>query len=176
MLLLEGEAFDDLLRSAHQEAFHLEVRDTYNTPDETQPFRDFLNDVPAEDYSWLQGWLDLVEETTARGVTVRRARVVTVPHTDYTRWLLEVSHQNAAAGEQIRYLSRHDIDTELLTVDDWWLFDRNSVAFTVFEPGGRWRGGALTTDPRIVAYCVQVRDLVWEAAVPHTEYLTLGAR
>ena len=82
----------------------------------------------------------------------------------------------AAMGEQIRYLSRHEIDPERLTVDDWWLFDRNSVAFTVFEPDGRWRGGALTTDPRIVAYCVRVRDLVWEAAVAHSEYLTLGAR
>lgn len=176
MLLLEGEAFDNLLRSARQEAFHLEVQDTYSTPDETQPFRDFLNGSPADDYSWLRGWLDLVEETAARGVAVRRARVVTVPHTDYTRWLLEVSYQNAAAGEQIRYLSRHDVDAEQLTVDDWWLFDRNSVAFTVFEPDGRWRGGALTTDPRIVAYCVRVRDFVWEAAVPHSEYVTLGAR
>ncbi|MEV6658376.1 DUF6879 family protein [Nocardia fluminea] len=176
MLLLEGEAFDNLLRSARQEAFHLEVQDIYSTPEETQPFRDFLNGVPAEDYSWLRGWLDLVAETTTRGVAVRRARVVTVPHTDYTRWLLEVSHQNAAAGEQIRYLSRHEMDPERLTVDDWWLFDRNSVAFTVFEPDGRWRGGALTTDPRIVAYCVRVRDLVWEAAVAHSEYLTLGAR
>ncbi|MGW0324235.1 DUF6879 family protein [Nocardia sp. NPDC003183] len=168
--------FDNLLRSARQEAFHLEVQDTYSTPDETQPFRDFLNGGPADDYSWLRGWLDLVEETAARGVAVRRARVVTVPHTDYTRWLLEVSYQNAAAGEQIRYLSRHDVDAAQLTVDDWWLFDRNSVAFTVFEPDGRWRGGAVTTDPRIVAYCVRVRDLVWEAAVPHSEYVTLGAR
>ncbi|MGW6702025.1 DUF6879 family protein [Nocardia sp. NPDC055049] len=176
MLLLEGEAFDNLLRSARQEAFHLEVQDTYSTPDETQPFRDFLNGGPADDYSWLRGWLDLVEETATRGVAVRRARVVTVPHTDYTRWLLEVSYQNAAAGEQIRYLSRHDVDAAQLTVDDWWLFDRNSVAFTVFEPDGRWRGGAVTTDPRIVAYCVRVRDLVWEAAVPHSEYVTLGAR
>ncbi|MFD4438965.1 DUF6879 family protein [Nocardia sp. NPDC058519] len=174
MLLLEGDEFDDLLRSARQEAFHLEVKDTYTTPNESEPFREFLAGGSADDYEWLRGWLDLVAETTARGVNVRRARVVTVPHTDYTRWLLEVSHQNAAAGEEIRYLSRHLVDAEKLTADDWWLFDSESVAFTVFEPDGRWRGGALTTDRRIVEYCLQVRDLVWEAAVPHVDYL--GAR
>ncbi|BEK84778.1 DUF6879 family protein [Nocardia seriolae] len=124
----------------------------------------------------VRRWLDLIQETTARGVHVRRARVVTVPHTDYTRWLLEVSHQNITAGEEIRYLSRQLIDTDRLTTDDWWLFDDEAVAFTVFEPAGRWAGGALTTDRKIVNYIREVRDLVWEAAIPHAEYLSRGNR
>ncbi|OXR40518.1 hypothetical protein B7C42_07457 [Nocardia cerradoensis] len=176
MLLLEGEAFDDLLRTCRHEAFHLEVKDTYSTPNETEPFANFLNGGPPDDYSWLRDWLDLVQETTARGVNVRRARVVTVPHTDYTRWLLDVSFQNADAGEEIRYLSRHLIDADALTADDWWLFDQESVAFTVFEPSGAWRGGALTTDPRIVDYCRQVWNRVWDNAVPHADYAALGIR
>ncbi|MFF0547092.1 DUF6879 family protein [Nocardia thailandica] len=176
MLLLEGDDFDDLLRSAREEAFHLEVKDTYNTPNESQPFHNFLNGGPADDYAWLQDWLDLVADTSSRGIAIRRARVVTVPHTDYTRWLLDVSHQNTAAGEDIRYLPRYLTDPDKLTSDDWWLFDRESVAFTIFEPGGQWRGGAFTTDPRIVAYCCDVRDLVWDAATPHADYVTNDAQ
>ncbi|MET8422407.1 DUF6879 family protein [Nocardia sp. NPDC004860] len=58
------------------------------------------------------------------------------------------------AGEDVRYLPRHLIDSDELTTDDWWIFDDSVVAFTVFEPGdnGRWIGGAVTTDPRIVEY------------------------
>ncbi|BAW03873.1 conserved hypothetical protein [Nocardia seriolae] len=87
-----------------------------------------------------------------------------------------MSHQNITAGEEIRYLSRQLIDTDRLTTDDWWLFDDEAVAFTVFEPAGRWAGGALTTDRKIVNYIREVRDLVWEAAIPHAEYLSRGNR
>jgi hypothetical protein len=48
--------------------------------------------------------------------------------------------------------------------------------FTVFEPGGRFAGGAATTDPRIVDRCRTVRDLVWRAAIPHREYVAEADR
>lgn len=35
------------------------------------------------------------------------------------------------------------------------------MAFTIFEPTGRWIGGAVTEDPRIVNYIGEVRDRVW---------------
>jgi hypothetical protein len=107
---------------------------------------------------------------TSRGAVMRRARVVTVPHTHYTRWLLEVSRESVKAGEDIRYVPRHEVDSEKLTGDDWWLIDNDTVAFTAFEPDGRLGGGAITTDPRIVEYCREVRDYVWGIATPYDEY------
>ncbi|MDQ2882660.1 MAG: hypothetical protein M3Y48_16080 [Actinomycetota bacterium] len=59
----------------------------------------------------------------------------------------------------------------LPTVADFWLFDGEHVAFTVFEPGGRFAGGPATTDPTIVARCCKVRDLVWQTAIPHRDYI-----
>jgi len=124
----------------------------------------------------VQGWklpgkLRLVQETTAAGRQIRRARVVTVPHGDYTRWGLAVAEHNLAAGEDIRWLPRHLIDPASLTTDDFWLFDDGHVVFTTFEPDGRFAGGASTTDPVIAAHCRSVRDQVWRAAIPHSRYI-----
>jgi hypothetical protein len=35
---LPGDAFDNLFRIFTQDAFHLEVQDSYHTPEETGPF------------------------------------------------------------------------------------------------------------------------------------------
>ncbi|MFE3060789.1 DUF6879 family protein [Nocardia sp. NPDC059239] len=173
MKLLQGEAFDNLIRSSRREAFHLEVQDDYNTEDGIVPFRNWQQGRTDDDYEWLRGWLDLVRDMTMRGVAVRRARVVTVPHTTYTRWLVEVSRQNADAGEEIRYAPRHLVDSSRLTTDDWWLLDDETVVFTTFDEDGRFAGAAVTLDPRIIAYCQGVRDYVWSAAVPYAEYVAL---
>ncbi|MCE7006584.1 hypothetical protein LWC34_27690 [Kibdelosporangium philippinense] len=169
MNLLQGEAFDVLFRTFEREAFHLEVQDSYHTPEESGPFQLFLSGQP-DDLAWHKPWLDLIREVTTSGKRVTRARVVTVPHGDYTRWGLTVAEHNIAAGEDIRWLPRHLIDAADLTTDDYWLFDNERVVFTIFEPGGQFAGGALTTDPVIVAHCRAVRDRVWERAIPHQQY------
>lgn len=172
--VLSGTSVTDLealRQQAEREAFHLEVRDDYY-PADYPPLVRFLADEP-DDYGWFQPWLSHVRETVRRGVAVHRARVVTVPHNDYTRYAKHVARLNVEAGEDVRYLSRHLIAPTELTTDDWWLFDDSVVAFTVFEPGtnGRWVGGAVTTDPRIVSYMRGVKERVWSLAVPLSEYI-----
>lgn len=169
MELLQGDAFDDLFRTFKHCAFHLEVQDSYHTPEEVGPFNLFLTKQP-DDLAWHQPWLSLVREVTSAGKKIRRARVVTVPHADYTRWGLTVAPHNIAAGEDIRWLPRHLIDSIDLASDDYWLFDDDRAVFTVFEPSGRFVGGAATTDPTIVEYCCTVRDRVWQDAIPHSRY------
>jgi hypothetical protein len=168
--LLQDEVFDALFRDFERDAFHLEVQDTYHTPEESGPFHLFLTGQH-DDFAWFQPWLDLAGSATAAGRVVRRVRVVTVPHADYTRWGLTVAEHNIAAGEDIRWLPRHLIDPDELSADDFWLFDDKLVVFTVFEPGGQFAGGAATRDPVIVNQCRAVRDRVWQVAVPHRRYL-----
>jgi len=167
--LLQGEAFDDLFRTFERTAFHLEVQDTYRTPGEAEPFQLFLNGQ-IDDFAWHQPWLDLVRAATTAGKVITRARVVSVPHGDYTRWGLTVAEHNIAAGEDIRWLPRHRIAVSELSTDDHWLFDDERVVFTVFAPDGRFEGGAATTDPVIVGHCRTVRDRVWSKAIPHDAY------
>lgn len=169
MELLQGDAFDDLFLGFERTAFHLEVQDAYHTPSETGPFQLFLNGQ-ADDLGWHQPWLALVRAATEAGKAITRARVVSVPHGDYTRWGLTIAEHNIAAGEEIRWLPRHLVAAEELTTDDYWLFDDTKVVFTVFAPDGTFEGGAATNDPVIVRRCRAVRDRVWRAAIPHHEY------
>lgn len=73
-------------------------------------------------------------------------------------------------------MPRHLVDAADLPGDDFWLFDDDRVVFTVFEPSGRFAGGAATTDPRIVGYCREVRERAWKAAILHRSYLAEAER
>lgn len=168
MLLVPDEGFPDLLRTCKREAFHLEVLDTYAEPNEHEPFRRFLADEP-DDYAWFQPWTELIQETTSRGVAVTRVRIVTEPHTDYTRFALAVAALNVRAGEDIRYLPRHHAGE--VPSDDYWLLDDETVVFSAFGESGGWSGAA-TTDPHIAAYCRGLRARFWPLATPFPEYVT----
>ncbi|WP_334026204.1 DUF6879 family protein [Nocardia terpenica] len=169
MLHVIGDEFRDMFRSCQRSAFHLEVQDIYETPEESGPFRRFLVGEP-DDFAWLQSWLDLVREATDRGVLFTRVRVVTEPHVDYVRWSLAVSPLNIRAGEDIRYLPRRLVDLGELPADDYWLFDGNVIAYTLFRPDGTASGAAVTTDPTQVEHCAATRDMVWRKAVPYSDY------
>jgi hypothetical protein len=171
MELLQGEAFDDLFRTFIRSAFHLEVQDTYRTPDETGPLNLFLKREP-DDFAWHQPWLSLVREATRTGKSITRVRVVTVPHGDYTRWGLSVAPLNIGAGEDIRWLPRHLTQGIDLPADDFWLIDDDRVVFTVFEPDGRFAGGAATTDPVLVERYRRIHRQAWARAVPHRDYVS----
>lgn len=171
MQLVRPDEFADLLSSVQRSAFHLEVQDSYLVDDEDEHFAMFLAGE-VDDYAWMDGWSDLVRSVVARGCRVERARVVTVPHSDYIRWSLEVSRVNIAAGEDIRYLPRHEISPDLLTAEDWWLFDDERVGFTAVDEAGRWVGTAVTDDPKVVDMCAAVRANVWAIAIPHGDYLS----
>lgn len=150
-------------------AVHLELEDIYTTPEEDEPFRRFMAGE-TDDYTWFSGWADLVRTATSAGKTMRRVRVISEPHTDYTRFALAVARLNVAAGEDVRYLPRHAIAPRLLSGDDWWTFDDDLVAFSVFAPTGAGAGFATTTDPVITAHIRTVRDRVWPLAIPYADY------
>lgn len=169
MRLLQGPDFWEVFRTFEHSAFHLEVEDTYHTPDESEPFQKFLSGEP-DDFEWHLPWLKLIRETTAAGRRVERIRIVSVPHVDYTRWGLTVAPLNIEAGEDIRWLPRNLLDGLDVTADDFWLIDRKRVVFTVFTPDGTFSGGAETVDPVIVDRCNTVRDTLWSIAVPHVDY------
>nr|WP_157183620.1 DUF6879 family protein [Nocardia takedensis] len=120
--------------------------------------------------AWFRPWALLVAQTRARGVAVDRARIVTTPHGPYTRYLLALTPHNIAAGEDVRWLPRHDADPADAAADDFWLIDDRLVAYSVFDAEDWWSGVAATADPRVVAYAREIRDRVWSASTPHAGY------
>lgn len=166
---LEYDEFQALVR-ASKRAFHLELRDTYNVRSEDEPFDRFLRGEP-DDYEWLSDWLRFVREVTLAGATVQRVRIVSLPHADYTRWGFVVARQSIAAGEDIRYLPRHltnDID---FPAEDYWLFDDETLVWSVFSDDGRTGGFASEFSAGRIAHCRAVRDEVWSRAIPFSEYI-----
>lgn len=164
--------FKELLASARSTAVHLEMRDAY-MPD---PAFDAWLGGSREDHLTededFQTWLEWVRETTARGVAVRRARVFSVPESDYIRWEHFISHANVAAGEDIRWLSRRDTTGIAFPGNDFWIFDDAQVLVQHFAGDGtiraQWR--ELTTDPGVLELCRSAFEAVWERAVPHGDY------
>lgn len=167
MLLVPDDGFPDLLRTCKREAFHLEVLDSYAEPGESEPFRRFLAGG-LDDDAWFTPWIDLVRETVGRGVAVRRVRIVSVPHTDYTRFSMRVAELNTIAGEDIRYLPRHDAGD--VPPDDFWLFDDETVIYSAFDEAGG-SSGAVTTDPHLAAYSHGLKQRFWPLATPYREYI-----
>lgn len=169
MELRPTNAWAKAFQECRMSAFHLEVRDAYAVPAESEPLRRFLNGEPPIDEGGDDPWDNLMRDIAARGVNVSRIRVVTLPHSDYQRWLLSVTHENIEAGEDIRYLPRHLAGE--VPPDDWWLFDDERVAFNLVDSNGRPAGTALTVDPKIVAYCRGIKERLWRSAVPYADYV-----
>jgi hypothetical protein len=121
-------SIDDLCHAAAHSAVHLETRDSYMPADpdwlDWQAGRKF---DPAE--RW-RGWFDLVAAAVARGVAVRRARIVSEPVSDYVRFEHEVTPGiNLAAGEQVRWLPRRRALDLMVPVCDLWLIDNRMLAW-----------------------------------------------
>ncbi|WP_280440391.1 DUF6879 family protein [Nocardia brasiliensis] len=174
MKILQADEFLGLFEQCKESAFHIEVRDAYAVPDESEPFRRFLRNEE-DDYEWFRDWLNIVNALGKRGAIMTRVRVVTEPHSDYHRWLLKTTKLNAEAGEDIRYLSRQMVDASKVPSDDWWIFDNHQVVFNLVDNEGRPAGGAATTDIQIVEHCRRVREQLWEMAIPYPEYFRSSA-
>ncbi|MEU4341704.1 DUF6879 family protein [Nocardia sp. NPDC023852] len=167
-----GERFDQLLGRAEQLAFHLETADDYDAETETESFAAWRdNEARDPGGDWFTPWTRQVRAMTGRGVAVRRARIVTVPHTTYTRYLLALGRYNVDAGEDLRYLTRARADPDDAVAEDFWLLDTHTVAYSLFDERGRWIGAATTSEPRQLRAAIAIRDRVWAAAIPYEDYL-----
>ncbi|MFD4399249.1 DUF6879 family protein [Kitasatospora sp. NPDC058478] len=160
------------LAKAKVSAVHLEMRDAYQPSDP-----EFIAwqqgkrlDPAAERSSWWRPFLDVVTETTARGVVMRRARVVSEPVTDYIRYEHDVTFPNVRAGEQIRWLPRRKAADIALPGTDLWLFDGSSVLFTYFSGVGEVVDREWRTEPTVVELVKSAFEAVWDRATPHEEY------
>jgi hypothetical protein len=162
-----------VLTSTTRTAVHLEMRDGYAVDYETGPFAEWRRGVrldPTDRASWWRPWLDLVQETVARGVIIRRARIVSEPVSEYTRFLYDNTFTNVAAGELVRWLPRRRASTIPLPGNDFWLFDDRVVRWNHFTGAGQSAGGEVTDDPAAAKLCADAFDAVWDRAVPHNEY------
>ncbi|MFF8373502.1 DUF6879 family protein [Streptomyces lydicus] len=172
---LNAKTFAELLAATRHSAVHLEMRDLYAVGAEADDFETFLrtgtpNLDPARSF-WPQ-WMPLVLDAVARGVVMRRARIVSEPVTDYIRYEHAITSLNLQAGEDVRWLPRRQASDIALPGNDFWLLDGKIVQFHHFTGTGDWaeQGKERTEDPAAAALCAAAFEAVWERAIPHEKF------
>jgi hypothetical protein len=165
---LSNEDFEGLLSGVTKSAVHLELRDAYMADPSFTAWRstDVVVDDPADEW-----WRSVVGAAVARGVEVRRARIVSEPVSDYVRWLWACTEPvNLAAGEKVRWLPRQDTAGLLVPPSDFWVFDSSVLVWNHFAGDGEWASNEVSRDQSLTKLCLDAFAAVWERAVDHQEY------
>ncbi|MGW1274574.1 DUF6879 family protein [Streptomyces sp. NPDC002491] len=165
--------FAELLAACQRSAVHLETRDVYGVVEEDEDFaawragRRYDLDDRA---SWWNSFHGTVRDAVARGVVVRRARVVSEPVSDYIRYEHSCTPQNIAAGEDVRWLPRRLASDVLLPGNDLWIFDDRLIRFSLFSGDGRFVEDVMEGAADVVKRHAEAFETVWERAIPHADY------
>ncbi|AVH59716.1 MULTISPECIES: DUF6879 family protein [Streptomyces] len=166
-------SFAELLDGALRSAVHLEMRDAYGVAGEADDFAHWKNtgerDMDPGSPYWAS-WVQLVRRTVARGVTVRRARIVSEPVSDYIRFEHAGTPVNVEAGEQVRWLARRRVSDIALPGNDFWLIDGRLIRWNHFTGDGASGGGEISEDPAAAKLCADAFEAVWARATPHQDY------
>ncbi|MET7419198.1 DUF6879 family protein [Dactylosporangium sp. NPDC005555] len=164
-LINDPDAFPRIFASVQSSAFKLEVRRGYGVASEDDAFQAFLKgDDPGVE--WHQPWLDLMRETTGKGICVERIRVVDEPPSDFLRFEISMTPYNVEAGEDVRYLSRSVAQDIGLPSVDYWLFDSNRLYILHFADDDQFLGLEEITDEAVTATFIEYRDRAWKHTAP----------
>jgi len=162
--------FDDLLAGAKTSAVHLELRDSYYSNPRFEAWQQGHRVEWSDRASWWRPFHQQIADAVARGVTVRRARVVCEPVTDYIRWEHYQTRANVEAGEVVRWLPRRQATDLLLPGNDCWIFDDTMVEVHHFSGSGEFLEDEYLDDPKLIDLYAGSVERVWERAIPHDRY------
>ncbi|QKW06643.1 hypothetical protein HUT18_09745 [Streptomyces sp. NA04227] len=166
-------SYAELLDGAQESAVHLEMRDVYGVAGESDGFARWLasGEVDADpDSAYWAPWSELIRRTRARGVSVRRARIVSEPVSEYIRYEHAGTLVNVAVGEQVRWLPRRQASDIALPGNDFWLIDGRLIRWNHFTGAGASAPGEISEAPAAARLCATAFESVWTRAIPHDEY------
>lgn len=162
--------FGELLANTRQNALHLELRDDYGSNPRLEAWQRAERVDWDDRKSWWHPFHQTIADAVARGVVVRRARVVSEPVSEYIRWEHYATQANVIAGEQVRWLPRRQATGFLVPANDFWLFDGNLLRIHHFSGDGRHVMDELSTDAATLTLCSAAFERIWQRATPHSEY------
>ena len=165
--------FEELLKTGFdREAVHLEMRDAYGTAVELPHMAKWAAGEP-DDLEWLADWCDTLSGHVRAGRSVRRARVVSEPLSDYQRWSYSVADPMVEAGEDIRWLPRRLVSSVPFPGNDFYLFDDRLAVFLLYAGNGLSAGKVGSSDLADLRLCRAAFEAVWKLAVLHRDYAPL---
>jgi hypothetical protein len=164
------EEFEELLQTGFDhEAVHLEMRDAYGTAVELPYMAKWAAGEP-DDLNWLQGWCTTLREHVKAGRSIRRARIVSEPLSDYQHWSYSIAHPMVEAGEDIRWVPRGLVSSVALPGNDFYLFDDRLAVFLLYAGNGLGAGQLSSAEAADLRLCRSAFEAAWELSIPHREY------
>lgn len=160
------DELNELCKGIGKSFVHLETRDAYGTEVEL-PHMAAWRRGEADDFAWLDWWLEMLRGHRAAGRSCRRARVVSEPLSDYQRWTQSHVRLFIEAGEDIRYVSRSSLTTVPLPGSgDFYVFDDELALFLHYAGSGTNTSFEITDDPQVIQTCREAFEAVWSASRP----------
>ncbi|TWD80037.1 hypothetical protein FB561_1108 [Kribbella amoyensis] len=159
----------ELTGSFQRSAVHLETRDAYGTEVELPYMAKWAAGEP-DDLEWMQEWCRKMRSHVDAGRTVRRAKIVSEPLSDYQRWTQAIIGPMVDAGEDIRWVPRRLTSPICIPGNDYYLFDDERVVFLHYAGSGVNTSFTTTTDVAVVEMCSVAFKKVWALSVPHRDY------
>jgi hypothetical protein len=166
---ISEEQFDELLTGFEREALHLEMRDAYGTAIELPHMAKWAAGEH-DDLAWLNGWCEALRQHVRAGKTVRRARIVSEPLSEYQRWSHSIADPMVQAGEDIRWVPRRLVSSVALPDNDFYLFDDRLIVFLHYADSGLATDRVTSTDGSDLRLCRDAFEAVWKLAIPHRDY------
>ncbi|UQA95267.1 DUF6879 family protein [Streptomyces halobius] len=163
-------SFAEVIRDTDRSAVHLEMRDAYGDNERFAAWRHGARINWDDRATWWRGFHDQIAEAAARGVSIRRARIVSEPVSEYIRWEHYVTRANVSAGEQVRWLPRRLASDLALPGNDYWLFDDRLARIHHFAGDGSLVADEFSTEPAVLKLFAASFEAVWERGIPHEEY------
>lgn len=161
--------FQELTASIKHRFVHLETRDAYGTETELPHLARWAAGEP-DDLEWLQDWCSTLRGHVSAGRSVRRARIVSEPLSDYQRWSHSIAQPMVDAGEDIRWVPRRLISSVLIPGNDFYVLDDELVVFLHYAGSGLNVALTTSTDPADVKRCADAFEQVWKLSVRHGDY------
>lgn len=163
--LIDNDEFYRRLFGFQHTAFRLESQRMYHEPEEHEAVASFAagdrrdpNELPS-----LKLWYERIRDLTDHGRRMTRVRVHDDPPTDSQSWERWIGKWNAAAGEQIYYLTRQQAEEIGLLAQvgnaDFWLLDEKHLIVMRFDDEGRRISNELITDEQHIRKAIGWRDL-----------------
>jgi hypothetical protein len=170
MSSITDKEFERLLTCGFErEAVHLETRDAYGTAVELPYMAKWAAGQP-DDLHWLQSWCSTLRDHVEAGRSVRRARIVSEPLSDYQCWSHSIAHPMVDAGEDIRWVPRERVSSLAIPGNDYYLLDDRLVVFLHYAGNGLSTNMVTSVDPADIRLCRAAFEAVWKVSIAHSDY------
>ncbi|OYP17307.1 hypothetical protein CFC35_24710 [Streptomyces sp. FBKL.4005] len=163
-------SFAECLQGTEHSALHLETRDGYGDNERFAAWRRGERVDWGDRSSWWRPFHEQIAEAVARGVTIRRVRIVSEPVSAYIRWEHYVTRANVTAGEQVRWVPRRLASDLLVPCNDFWLFDDRLARIHHFAGDGSLVDDEFSTEPDVLKLFSASFEAAWERGIPHEDY------